>query len=448
MTKRSKSPTSSMAFEQAEKACSKVIYAGETLIDLTADTVSAEHLEEGYTAHDRAGNSIVGTLQVPKSVQPKDINFYDYDGTLIDSWTFDDLYHASDLPPNPSHDGLIAQGWNWTLLDLITKVYTQRLKMNVGQMYVTSDGKTRAYITIYDTARSSIIVHCQSTVSGGVTIDWGDGSEVQTTSGTGYAAYPHTYTQAGDYVISFTVNSGELILGSNGTEPFVSGNVVGYGNTVKELRLGTGITTIGGGMCYNCYSLTSITIPNTVTSMINMAFSACYSLACVVLPSNLESISPNAFSNCSSLTVVSFPDGLSALNSQIFNGCYRLKSAPLPPGITSLQQAFMNCYSLLESQIPSSLSSIGIGTYNNCYSLSAMTIPATVQTLAPSVFSGCRFIKEYHLKKATPPTMASTSVFSGIADDCIMYVPKGSLQAYQTATNWSVYADYMQEEAE
>ena len=53
MTKRSKTPTSSMAFEQAEKACSKVIYAGETLIDLTADTVSAEHLEEGYTAHDR-----------------------------------------------------------------------------------------------------------------------------------------------------------------------------------------------------------------------------------------------------------------------------------------------------------------------------------------------------------------------------------------------------------
>ena len=77
-----------------------------------------------------------------------------------------------------------------------------------------------------------------------------------------------------------------------------------------------------------------------------------------------------------------------------------------------------------------------------------MTIPATVQTLAPAVFSGCRFIKEYHLKKATPPTMANTSVFSGIADDCIMYVPKGSLQAYQTATNWSVYADYMQEEAE
>ena len=92
MTKRRKSPTSSMAFEQAEKACSKVIYAGETLIDLTADTVSAEHLEEGYTAHDRAGNSIVGTLQVAKSVQQKDINFYDYDGTLVDSWTFDELY--------------------------------------------------------------------------------------------------------------------------------------------------------------------------------------------------------------------------------------------------------------------------------------------------------------------------------------------------------------------
>lgn len=68
MTKRSKSPTSSMALEQAEKACSKVIYAGETLIDLTADTVSAEHLEEGYTAHDRAGNGIVGTLKTSDDI--------------------------------------------------------------------------------------------------------------------------------------------------------------------------------------------------------------------------------------------------------------------------------------------------------------------------------------------------------------------------------------------
>jgi hypothetical protein len=61
-------------------------------------------------------------------------------------------------------------------------------------------------------------------------------------------------------------------------------------------------------------------------------------------------------------------------------------------------------------------------------------------------FYNCYGIAEYHLLPTTPPTLANKNAFNNIASDCIIYVPVGSLNAYKTATNWSTYASYMQEE--
>lgn len=55
-------------------------------------------------------------------------------------------------------------------------------------------------------------------------------------------------------------------------------------------------------------------------------------------------------------------------------------------------------------------------------------------------------MKEYHFKSSTPPTITNRYVFSNIPSDCVIYVPQGSLTAYQTATSWSTYASQMQEE--
>lgn len=65
---------------------------------------------------------------------PGDITFYDYDGTIVTSWTLAELATKTALPDYPSHAGLICQGWNWSLADLKT---TNR-KMNVGAMYIYS----------------------------------------------------------------------------------------------------------------------------------------------------------------------------------------------------------------------------------------------------------------------------------------------------------------------
>ena len=87
------------------------------------------------------------------SLPKKDVNFFDYDGTVIAAYTAAEFANLSVMPNNPSHDGLTAQGWNWSLADAKTYVMTYGA-LDIGQMYITSDGKTRFYITIPSNAPS------------------------------------------------------------------------------------------------------------------------------------------------------------------------------------------------------------------------------------------------------------------------------------------------------
>ena len=74
-----------------------------------------------------------------------DVVFYDYDGSVAASYSSSDFANLTAMPANPSHTGLIAQGWNWSLAN--AKAYVAKYgKLNIGQMYITDDGKTRGRI--------------------------------------------------------------------------------------------------------------------------------------------------------------------------------------------------------------------------------------------------------------------------------------------------------------
>lgn len=62
-----------------------------------------------------------------------------------------------------------------------------------------------------------------------------------------------------------------------------------------------------------------------------------------------------------------------------------------------------------------------------------------------SVFSGCSAIEHYYMMLTIPPTLENVSTFTGISEICKIHVPKGCLEAYQTAEYWSEYADHMVE---
>ena len=235
---------------------------------------------------------------------PGDITFYDYDGTIVTSWTLEELAAKTALPDYPSHEGLTCQGWNWSLADLKT---TNR-KMNVGALYITDDGKTCIYIRLEEGRTSPMLGVCPN---GTVTVDWGDGTTPDTLTGTSTTTVKwtpkHAYAEPGEYVIKLTVDGtmgfygdssssvGSAILRYSSSDD--NRNRV-YQNSVQKIEIGNGVTSIGDYAFSNCYSLSSITIPDGVTSIGGSAFDSCYSLASITIPDGVTSIGDYAFYSC------------------------------------------------------------------------------------------------------------------------------------------------------
>ena len=378
----------------------------------------------------------------------KDVNFYDYDGTLVASYTLEEAQALTALPDGPTHDGLVFQGWNWTL----EKINALTRPMNVGAMYITDDGKTRLHIHVWDVARSLVPLYFSQTVANGVTIDWGDGSDTQTLAGTGNVNTTHQYTAEGDYTITLDPADGcKLGLGAASSSYCVMGstgdNGKVYCNLLQDVRIGTNLTIIGSYAFQYCCSLSSITMPSGMGYIYSYAFQNCFALASVTIPDGVRTIDGYVFQNCYSLASITMPDSVTSIGSYVFRACYSLSSIIIPSGITSIvSYLFYNCYSLASVNIPSGVTSIGNYAFQYCYSLASITIPDSVTSIGNYAFRYCYGMAEYHLKPTTPPTLSATSAFTSIPADCIIYVPQGCLEAYQTATNWTTYASYMQEE--
>ena len=388
----------------------------------------------------------VGGSSAP--VSANDVTFYDYDGTIVASYTLEEAQALTALPDAPTHEGLTFQGWNWSLADINALTRS----MNVGAMYITDDGKTRLYIHIADKARSTVPLYISQTVANGVTIDWGDGSATETLSGTGYVNTSHAYGVAGDFTISMTVADGCALGLGNGSKSYCVMGSTGntgrvYCNMLQKAEVGSRVTSIESSAFYYCNSLSSITIPDGVTSIGTYAFYYCNSLTSIIIPYGVINIDTFAFSSCYSLASIAIPDGVTSIKDYTFNGCRSLASITIPDGVTSIDVSpFYNCNSLTSIIIPYGVTRIGDSAFYNCYSLASIIIPYGVTRIGDSAFKTCYGMAEYHLKPTTPPTLLNANTFDGIPSDCIIYVPQGCLEAYQNATNWTTYASYMQEE--
>ena len=148
------------------------------------------------------------------SIQTSDlyVTFYDYDGTIVASYSLEEIQNLTSLPAGPIHKGFTFQGWNYTLEKV--KAFTR--SMNVGAIYTTNDGKTRIYITLGEGRTSPLLGCCPN---GTVIVDWGDGTTPDTLTGTSTSAIQytptHNYTSPGNYVISLTVNGTCGFLGNS-----------------------------------------------------------------------------------------------------------------------------------------------------------------------------------------------------------------------------------------
>jgi hypothetical protein len=130
--------------------------------------------------------------------------------------------------------------------------------------------------------------------------------------------------------------------------------VFGEGNnSVTSITIPNSVTSIGVAAFYGCTSLTSIIIPNSVTSIGAAAFYGCTSLTSIIIPNSVTSIRNNTFIDCTSLTSITIPNSVTSIGNSVFYGCTGLTSITIPNSVTSIgNSAFYGCTSLVNVYLP------------------------------------------------------------------------------------------------
>ena len=178
-------------------------------------------------------------------------------------------------------------------------------------------------------------------------------------------------------------------------------------------------------------------VGDCVTTIDTSCFNNWINLSSLTISSSVTSIGATAFKDCKALSSLTIPSGVTTIPSSMCNGCFRIASTNIPNGVTSIGiLAYSDCLSLLNITIPASVTSIGDDAFRTAY---WDTEPQ--RTLMLNMNANRRVT----VLATTPPTLGTGvfSIMTGQEDEASypIYVPAQSLNAYKTATNWSVYAN-------
>ena len=321
------------------------------------------------------------------------VSFIDYDGTIVETWALSDLASKTELPTPPAHDRLVFQQWNWTLED----IKSANAEMTVGALYTTASGLTEFHIRV--TKVSGLTITCNMVGNK----NWGDGTEDALTS--------HTYADYGDYIIT---------CGGDAIASKVMGDVGSVMQTLLHVSIPNSVTSIGDNAFSGCYALQSVSIPNSVTSIGYGTFSSCYALQSASIPNSVTSIGDGAFYSCYALQSVSIPNSITSIGDDAFSGCYALQSVSIPNSVTS----------------------IGDGAFYYCYALQSVSISNSVTSIGNGAFSDCSALQFDFSQFSEVPTIGS-QVFDGIFSSARILVPSSLYDTWVAATEWSTYANYI-----
>lgn len=318
-----------------------------------------------------------------------------------------------------------------------------------------NDGNTHLWIHLSEGRTSPMLGVCPN---GTVTVDWGDGTTPDVLTGTSTSEVKftpnHHYAEAGDYVITLTVD-GEMGFG-NVDETFSL--ILGYSssyddrnsvylNAVQKTEFGNGVTSIDRNAFAYCQALTSVRIGNGVTSIGDFAFGSCTALANVSIPDGVTSIGEYAFHYCTALTSVVIPDGVTSIGESAFFACTALANVSIGNGVTSIgRNMFAGCYTLTSIVFPDSVTSIDLGVFTECYSLTNIIIPSGLTGLINGVFNLCPGLCVFDFTRFTTVPTSSDDFFSLEIDhieDLQIRVPMALLNEWKTSECLSYYADYI-----
>ena len=192
----------------------------------------------------------------------------------------------------------------------------------------------------------------------------------------------------------YTAPTGDLVLPSMVVNGNVDYQVVAIGewafcgcSNMTSIEIPNSVTSLGVDAFRNT-GLTSIVIPNTITTLESYTFFNCSNLTTVTLPDSLEIINSSAFEGCSKLTTINIPNTVTTIGSKAFYGCSKLASIQIPNSVTTLSnELFRGCSLLANFEIPNTVTTIGNNTFYGCSNLTSIDIPTSVTSIGSDAFS-------------------------------------------------------------
>ena len=271
-----------------------------------------------------------------------------------------------------------------------------------------------------------------------------------------------TYSDRDNNTYSGSVSVPETVT-NNGTEYSVTkiGEYAFQGSAVTSVYMPESITSIGTSAFSGCQNLESVTLPESLTTFGSHAFSSCKSLKAIKIPSVVTTITDRCFSGCSSLESVTIPEGVTDIGGVAFFGC-NLKALTLPESLEAIgSSAFYGNQSLKSVNIPAKVKKIEAQAFSHCgltnlviqegvqtiggiafyeNPLQKLTLPSTVTSIGGNAFGNNNNLQSIICNAVTPPTLGENAF--GYNASTTVKVPLQSIAAYRQANGWKNFSNY------
>jgi len=244
--------------------------------------------------------------------------------------------------------------------------------------------------------------------------------------------------------VLFNKNKTELILypeGNTATSYSIPNSVTSIRefafspcSSLSSIEIPSSVTSIGAGAFDGCTSLSSVEIPNSVTAIYDWTFQDCTSLSSIRIPGSVTSIGSDVFVGCTSLSSIEIPNGVTSIGHTVFAGCTSLSSIEIANTVTSIgTNTFVGCTSLSSIKIPNSVTSIEHLTFQNCTSLSSIEIPSTIISIDEYAFSGCTSLRSINVNESNANYFSEDGVLFNKDKTKLVIYPAG-----KTTTSYSI----------
>ena len=171
-------------------------------------------------------------------------------------------------------------------------------------------------------------------------------------------------------------------------------------DSIKKIVINAGVKGIGDYAFYECKSLISVELPDSLNSIGKYAFYHCENLKAVDIPDNVTFIGEDAFCGCSKLVSLNIPESVKVIQGYAFAFCAELRAVKFLCNLTEIPNGLFNsCKNLTDINIPRTVERIEQYAFRSCSSLTSVRLPENINFIGAGIFRGCKNLESIHYKR-------------------------------------------------